>query len=70
MTTVDLARINTEARSIEFRRAFLTALAGMLWAVGWTARKTFVVAWLLITWSWTALRLGWQDAAPKSPQKR
>lgn len=70
MTTVDLARIDTEARAIEFRRAFLTAIATMLWAVGWTARKTFVVAWLLITWSWTAVRLGWQDAAPKPSPKR
>lgn len=70
MATVDIGRISAEARRIEFGRAVLTALAGILWAVGWTARKTFVVAWLVITWSWTAVRLGWQDAAPKPPPKR
>ena len=63
--TVDTARISAEARQIEFRRAFLTALASILYAIGWTARKVFVVAWLVLAWSWTAVKLGWLEAAPK-----
>lgn len=63
--TVDIARIGAEARQVEFRRAFLTVLAAILYAIGWTARKIFVVAWLVLAWSWTAVRLGWREAAPR-----
>jgi hypothetical protein len=70
MTTVELARISDQARQIEFRRAFLTALASMLYAVGWITRKVFVVLWLALTWSWVAVRAGWRDAAPTPRTKR
>lgn len=67
--TVDIGRISAEARQIEFRQAFLTALASILYAIGWAARKVFVVLWLALTWSWVAIRAGWRDAAPKPPKK-
>lgn len=62
---VDIGRIGAEARDIQFRRVILTVLAAILYAIGWTARKIFVVAWLVLAWSWTAVKLGWQEAAPK-----
>ena len=62
---VDLAVINTEAKQVQFSRFVLTLLAGVLYGIGWTVRKLFVVLWLAIAWSWTALKLGWQEAAPK-----
>ena len=65
MTALDIGRINEEAREVNFTRAFLTAIAAILYAIGWIARKTFVVLWLTLAWSWTAVRLGWQEAAPK-----
>ena len=66
---VDIAQISAQAREVQFRRAFLTALAGMLYAAGWTARKVFVVLWLALTWSWIAIRSGWRDAAPNPRPK-
>ena len=69
MATVDIGRINAEARDIQPGRVVLTVLAAVLWGIGWTARKTFVVAWLVLAWSWTAVRLGWQEAAPKPRPK-
>lgn len=69
MATVDIGQIGADAREIHFRRAFLTALASILYAIGWTARKVFAVAWLALTWSWAAVRLGWRDAAPKPRPK-
>jgi hypothetical protein len=68
MATVDIGRITAEAREVQFRRAVLTALASVLYAVGWIVRKVFAVLWLVLTWSWTAIRLGWQDAG-KPPRK-
>lgn len=59
---VDTARISAQAREVQFRRAFLLALAGMLYAAGWAARKIFQAVWLVAAWSWTAVRLGWQEA--------
>lgn len=70
MTTVDIARITEQARQVNFTRAFLTALAGLLYAVGWITRKVFVALWLAAAWSWTAVKLGWQEAAPKSPRRQ
>lgn len=73
MTTVDIQQITDEARRIEpgavaakAGRLLLVILAGILWGAGWTVRKTFVVLWLAATWSWTAVRLGWHEAAPKT----
>jgi hypothetical protein len=62
--TVNVDRISAEAREVQFRRAFLTAIAAVLYGIGWLARRTFIVLWLALTWSWSAVRLGWQEAAP------
>lgn len=69
MTALDVGRITEQARQVNFTRAFLTALAAVLYAAGWTTRKVFVVLWLVAAWSWTAVRLGWQEAAPKPRSK-
>lgn len=68
-------RIGREARQIRpgavARRVGLTLLAALGWllfGIGWTVRKTFVVTWLSLTWSWTAIRVGWQAASPPQPK--
>lgn len=66
---VMVKQINTQAQEIHFRRALLTVLASILYAVGWITRKLFVVLWLTLTWSWAAIRLGWRDAGPKPTPK-
>lgn len=65
---VMVQQIGDEARDIQFRRTLLTAIASMLYAVGWIVRKAFVVLWLTLTWSGVAIRAGWRDAAPPKPK--
>jgi hypothetical protein len=72
---VMVEQIGREARRIRpgavARRvglALLAAIGWLLFGVGWTVRKAFVVAWLSLTWSWTAIRVGWQAAAPAKPR--
>lgn len=64
----DARQVDAAAAARRVGRFLLTILAGVLYTVGWTVRKTFVVGWLAITWSWAAVRLGWREAAPK-PRK-
>jgi hypothetical protein len=73
VTTVDLNQITAEARKIQpaavagkALRLLLVLIARTLWGIGWIVRKTFAALWLAGTWSWTAVRLGWHDAAPKT----
>lgn len=68
-------QIGREARQIRpgavARRivlALLAAVGWLLFGAGWIVRKAFVVLWLSLTWSWTAVRVGWQAAAPPKPK--
>jgi uncharacterized membrane protein YedE/YeeE len=54
-------RITREARDIHFWRTVLAVLAGVLFGLGWVVAKVFGVAWLALTWTATAVRLGWQE---------
>lgn len=69
MTALDIGRISEEAQKVQFSRGLLTLIAAVLYAAGWITRKVFVVLWLVLAWSWTAIRLGWQEAAPKPRPK-
>ena len=71
MTTVDIGRITADARKIrpadvagKALRLLLVVIARALWGIGWIVKKTFVALWLAAAWSWTAVKLGWQDATP------
>jgi hypothetical protein len=61
LTRVPLDRINEQARRVPFWRTVLTAIAGLLFAVGWLAAKAFGLLWLVLVWSVTAVRVGWQE---------
>jgi hypothetical protein len=72
---VMVQQIGREARQIRpgvvARKVALVLLAAVGWllfGIGWTVRKTFVVGWLSLTWSWTAIRVGWQAGAPPKPK--
>lgn len=54
--------IDTEARSLDPRRVLLTVLAAPLFAVGWVVGQVFRVVWLVFTWLWTALVVGFRTA--------
>lgn len=59
---IPLDRITEQARQVKFWRTVLTALAGLLFGVGWVAAKGFAVLWLVACWSVAAARVGWQEA--------
>ena len=68
---VDIGQITAEAWrtqpgdvAAKALRLLLVVIARVLWGVGWIVRKTFAAVWLATTWSWTAIKLGWQDASP------
>lgn len=58
---VPVDRITNEAREIHFGRFLLTVIGGLFFALGWIVAKTFTVLWLAMTWSWTAIKVGWQE---------
>ena len=58
---VPVARVSAQAREIRFGPALLTLLAGVLFGVGWLAAKVCVVVWAALTWTFAAVRIGWQE---------
>lgn len=58
---VPVGRISAEAREIRFGPAVLTLLAGALFGLGWLAAKVCAVAWATLTWTFAAVRIGWQE---------
>jgi hypothetical protein len=64
---VPVDRITTRARDAHFGRTILTLIAAVLYALGWLVATVLSVLWLTITWSVTAVRVGWEDArTPKT----
>jgi hypothetical protein len=63
VTTIQLPvdEITAQAREVHFWRAVLTLVAAVLFGLGWVLAKTFAVAWLAAAWSFTAVRVGWQE---------
>jgi hypothetical protein len=62
-------RITAEARQRDFRRtaavvlrATLTAVAAVLYGLGWTVAKTLAGVWFVAAWCGTAVKVGWQEA--------
>ncbi|MEU2339923.1 hypothetical protein ABZ608_41430 [Streptomyces sp. NPDC013172] len=58
----EVERITSQAREVRFWRTVLSALAGVLFGLGWLTAKGFAVLWLAVVWTATAVRLGWQEA--------
>jgi hypothetical protein len=66
---VPLERISEEAKQVDVGRAVLTAIAAVLFAIGWISGKVFtIVAQILVyvirgvAWSAVAVKLGWTEA--------
>ena len=56
-----LDEINRQARDVHFWRTVLTVIAAALFGLGWILAKTFAVLWLAAAWSFTAVKVGWQE---------
>jgi hypothetical protein len=59
---VPVDRITAEARETHPGRALLTLVAAVLFGMGWLAAKAVGVVWLVLAWSFAAVKVGWQDA--------
>jgi hypothetical protein len=58
---LDLDLISEEARAVHPGRALLIVLAAVFFGIGWLAAKTVTGAWLAITWSLAAVKVGWRS---------
>lgn len=63
---VPVTRISAEAREIRFIPALLTLVAGVLFGVGWLAAKACTAAWSALTWTFAAVRVGWQEGVARN----
>lgn len=55
---VPVDRITAQAREVHVGRVLLAAVLGVLYALGWLARKLVMA----VAVAGTSIRLGWQDA--------
>jgi hypothetical protein len=55
-------RITAEARETHFWRTVLTAIAALLFGVGWITYKAMAGLWFVAAWIATAVKVGWQEA--------
>ena len=67
---IPLDEITEQARHARPARTALTLVAALLFGLGWVAARVFAVAWLAVTWSFTAVRVGWQAAHGPSRASR
>ena len=67
---VPVDRITAEAKDVEFWRAVLTAVTGVLYGIGWLVGKAFTMVWRVLVWVAVAVKVGWQDARkPKADER-
>lgn len=63
-------RIGEQARQVRLGRTLAQLVAVLLVGTGWTARMVCRGAWFAMSWTVVAVKVGWQDAAPKAVQRR
>jgi len=59
LTTAEITR---QAREIHPGRTRLSWLAAVLFALGWTLSKIFILLWFAGAWTYVAAREGWRTA--------
>lgn len=62
-------RITAEARDVHFGRTVLTVVAALLFGAGWLTAKAFGVVWLALAWTFTAVKMGWQEGRKPRPAR-
>jgi hypothetical protein len=67
---VPLDRITAEAKDVHFGRTVLTAVAGILYGIGWVAARAVILLWRAIAWAGVAVKVGWMDARKPKAAKR
>lgn len=66
MTTLDvtLARIRSRRAEIDPLRVLQVLLIALPWLLGWVARKVAIVSWVVLSFLWVALVVGWAAGGP------
>lgn len=59
-------RIRERAAAIDPVRVLLTLLAVLPFVLGWSARKVFVLLWLILAHVGAAVVVGWQAGAARA----
>lgn len=54
-------RVSAEAEQVRPGLAVLTAVAAVLYALGWVVGVVFTVLGVVVRWSVAAVRVGWAD---------
>lgn len=67
---IPVERITREARETHFWRTVLTLVAAVLYGIGWSVAKVFTVAWLVLAWTATAVKVGWSEGRARTPASR
>ncbi len=67
---VPVERIEAQARPVDLGRLLLTFFIGVLYLVGFVARKVVLVLGVMLGWAIAATRTGWQDAAVSAEERR
>lgn len=59
------ARVTAQTPDVHVGRVLATVLAALFYALGWVAAKTVRLVVFALTWSFTAVRLGWREGFAK-----
>lgn len=57
-----LERIQAQASEIDPVKVAVSIVAAIPYVLGWVIAKVFTVAWVVLSWTIAAGRVGWQDA--------
>lgn len=65
MTTITaripVERIAERAAALDPVRLLLALLAAPFLLIGWVAGKTVSIVWLVVSWMWAAVLVGWEQ---------
>jgi hypothetical protein len=55
-------QVREESRQLDPAKVVLTVLMVVPFVLGWVAAQTMRACWAVISWTWTALVVGWRTA--------
>jgi hypothetical protein len=65
VTVATLDQVAARAREVHPGRVLLTAVAAVLFGLGWLAARAVTLAVAVALWSAAAVSLGWREARPR-----
>jgi hypothetical protein len=66
-----LERVEVGAKTLTPRRVLLALVTAPLFVLGWLAAHLCALLWLVVTWTVSAVLIGWQEAGGlRAPRRR